>query len=253
MIVEYFKIDFLEARDKYNCCFTEKDFQTEMYDFWYSLIDTKQNLDRYEELLRKYNCVQILLNGFLISNKYMMIDYKKIPIIPVNRTYGRSKVLTDTYAIRFMKRFQKEFIHNNLKYYKEKHVDKYLPTIRYISNNILIEDRIFYDKQFQYHYKKLFFVFYLIFVKHINLMDLIESNIIYTKDRRFKIIDVDCSVKIPKKLLIPYYLNEYIFVNINYKLWKKIDDWLNMKINLFFKTKNRCLWWEFNGNNNRKF
>ena len=55
------------------------------------------------------------------------------------------------------------------------------------------------------------------------------------------------------KLLIPYYLNEYIFVNINYKLWKKIDDWLNMKINLFFKTKNRCLWWEFNGNNNRKF
>ena len=245
MIVEYFKIDFLEARDKYNCCFTEKDFQTERYDFWYSLIDTKQNLDRYEELLRKYNCVQILLNGFLISNKYMMIDYKKIPIIPVNRTYGRSKVLTDIYAIRFMKRFQKEFIHNNLKYYNDKHIDKYLPTIRYISNNILIEDRIFHDKQFQYHYRKLFFVFYLIFVKHINLMDLVESNILYTKDGKFKIIDIDCSVKIPKKLLVPYYLNEYIFRNISFKYSEKFNDFLIKQINKIFTVEDKSLWWDF--------
>ena len=254
IICEEFDLNFIEAKNKYNCCFTEKDFQTGKYDFYYILQKDDKNHKMYNELLVKYNSVQVLTKGFLVSNQYSLINFKKIKIYPTSQGMNnRKKVLTNTYAIRFMKRFQKEFIHNNLKYYKEKHADKYLPTIRYISNNILIEDRIFYDKQFQYHYKKLFFVFYLIFVKHINLMDLIESNIIYTKDRRFKIIDVDCSVKIPKKLLIPYYLNEYIFVNINYKLWKKIDDWLNMKINLFFKTKNRCLWWEFNGNNNRKF
>ena len=85
IICEEFDLSFIEAKNKYNCCFTEKDFQTGKYDFYYILQKDDKNHKMYNELLVKYNSVQVLTKGFLVSNQYSLINFKKIKIYPTSQ------------------------------------------------------------------------------------------------------------------------------------------------------------------------
>jgi len=227
MICEYFNLDILEAKNKYNCCFTKNDYKTGKYDFYY-ILGNKFNINKYEELIKIYNVVQITNQGFLVSNEYVLINYKKQQIIVANRTRGRSKILTNKYAIRFITRYQKQTIPFNLKHFNKKGLDYLLPKIFYFSNTMLIEERIFYKKQYNYKILKFIFVLYLIFIKNINIIDLDDLNIIY-KNKKFTIIDIDCCAKMKKRHLIIYYINQYFIKYNNHRLGKKIDDYLSNK------------------------
>ena len=113
MICDYFNLDILEAKNKYNCCFRKNDYETDKYDFYY-ILGNKFSIDIYEDLIKVYNVVQITNQGFLVSNKYILIDYQKQKITVANRTRNRSKVLTDKYAIRLITRYQKGTISSNI-------------------------------------------------------------------------------------------------------------------------------------------
>lgn len=224
MICEHFQLDILLAKNKYNCCFTKNDYKTGKYDFYYILGNTF-NIDVYENLIKTYNVVQITNQGFLVSNKYILIDYQKQKIIVANRTRNRSKILTDKYAIRFITRYQKGTISSNMFDFQKKHLDYLLPKIFYFSNTMLIEERIFHKKQYRYRFLKFIFILCLIFIKNMNIIDLDDLNIIY-KNKKFYIIDIDCCAKMKKRHLIIHYINQYFIKYNNRRLGKKIDDYL---------------------------
>ena len=227
MICEYFNLDILEAKNKYNCCFTKNDYKTGKYDFYY-ILGNKFNINKYEELIKIYNVVQITNQGFLVSNEYVLINYEKQQIIVANRTRGRSKILTNKYAIRFITRYQKGTISSNISDFQKKHLDCLLPKIFYFSNTMLIEERIFHTKQYKYRIPKFIFVLYLIYIKRINIIDLDDLNIIY-KNKKFYIVDIDCYAKMRKRHLIIHYINQYFIKYNNHRLGKKIDDYLSNK------------------------
>ena len=214
IICEEFDLNFIEAKNKYNCCFTEKDFQTGKYDFYYILQKDDKNHKMYNELLVKYNSVQVLTKGFLVSNQYSLINFKKIKIYPTSQGMNnRKKVLTNTYAIRFMKKYQRDFIFQNMEYLKS------------IKTNWINKINLL----------KFLFVMYLIIFKQIRLMDLTQTNILF--HHGFKIIDIDCTVQVPLKYLVVHYINEYFIKTLNIfgsslenKIDKKLIEDINNKI-----------------------
>lgn len=236
IICEEFDLNFIEAKNKYNCCFTEKDFQTGKYDFYYILQKDDKNHKMYNELLVKYNSVQVLTKGFLVSNQYSLINFKKIKIYPTSQEMNnRKKVLTNTYAIRFMKKYQRDFIFQNMEYLKSHKLEKYLPKILYFGRYILIEERIKTNWINKINLLKFLFVMYLIIFKQIRLMDLTQTNILFRHG--FKIIDIDCIVQVPLKYLVVHYINEYFIKTLNIfgsslenKIDKKLIEDINNKI-----------------------
>ena len=249
IICEEFDLNFIEAKNKYNCCFTEKDFQTGKYDFYYILQKDDKNHKMYNELLVKYNSVQVLTKGFLVSNQYSLINFKKIKIYPTSQGMNnRKKVLTNTYAIRFMKKYQRDFIFQNMEYLKSHKLEKYLPKILYFGRYILIEERIKINWINKINLLKFLFVMYLIIFKQIRLMDLTQTNILFYHG--FKIIDIDFNVKIPSKYLIIYYINEYFFKCCGFlydNIGCRIDNWLIKIVNdkILKNNKTYKLWGKY--------
>ena len=166
----------------------------------------------------------------------------------INLILKRKKVLTNTYAIRFMKKYQRDFIFQNMEYLKSHKLEKYLPKILYFGRYILIEERIKTNWINKINLLKFLFVMYLIIFKQIRLMDLIQTNILFYHG--FKIIDIDFNVKIPSKYLIIYYINEYFFKCCGFlynNIGCRIDNWLIKIVNdkILKNNKTYKLWGKY--------
>ena len=139
IIIENFNVslDLILSND-YKICFTEKQFQENGYDFLY--LKNYKITHLYNDL-KKYNVIQKVNDGVLISNKYIIINNKIYKITLLNQI-NHSKIQANDYMIRFCTKGMKLRISYNIDLIKNKLNIKYLPKIFYFGDSILVEEKI---------------------------------------------------------------------------------------------------------------
>lgn len=224
IIIENFNVslDLILSND-YKICFTEKQFQENGYDFLY--LKNYKITHLYNDL-KKYNVIQKVNDGVLISNKYIIINNKIYKITLLNQI-NHSKIQANDYMIRFCTKGMKLRISYNIDLIKNKLNIKYLPKIFYFGDSILVEEKIVPHKIFNHFYiMKFIFMMYLTLFKNIKIFDLDEYNIIIDKNLCFKIIDLDETCDFSKIKIIIYYIYDYfIYKYFTWNMQQKIDNY----------------------------
>ena len=224
IIIENFNVslDLILSND-YKICFTEKQFQENGYDFLY--LENYKITHLYNDL-KKYNVIQKVNDGALISNKYIIINNKIYKITLLNQI-NHSKIQANDYMIRFCTKGMKLRISYNIDLIKNKLNIKYLSKIFYFGDSILVEEKIVPHKIFNHFYiMKFIFMMYLTLFKNIKIFDLDEYNIIIDKNLCFKIIDLDKTCDFSKIKIIIYYIYDYfIYKYLSLNTQQKIDNY----------------------------
>lgn len=224
IIIENFNVslDLILSND-YKICFTEKQFQENGYDFLY--LKNYKITHLYNDL-KKYNVIQKVNDGVLISNKYIIINNKIYKITLLNQI-NHSKIQANDYMIRFCTKGMKLRISYNINLIKNKLNIKYLPKIFYFGDSILVEEKIKSNKLLDnFSVIKFVFVMYILFIKNIKIFDLDEYNIIIDNDANFKLIDLEKTCNYSKMKLFIYYVYEYfIYKYLSLNTQQKIDNY----------------------------
>lgn len=226
MIIENFYLDVNFIYDNhYTICFNTIDYNKGKGFFDFMFIKNLKDLNgRYYELLQKYNVIQKCSNGYLFSNKYMIIN-NHIYEIEKPKQIEHTKIFIKSLnvVIRF---FNNKNVIKNILQYKDD-LKKYLPNIIYISQNIIVEQKIEYNKIIDcvlLPYKFIFYLYIIIF-KNIKLYDLSPENIIIDRNFHIYIIDIDKRKKLSIGILIINAILIYtVFLFIDNEMVEKIQN-----------------------------
>lgn len=233
IIIENFKVPFKKIVESgYTICFTEKQFRENDCDFLF--LKNYKIMHLYNDL-QKYNVIQKVNGGAIISNKYIIINNQIYKITLLNQT-AHSKIQVNDYMIRFCTKDMKLKILYNINLIKNKSDKKYLPKIFYFGDSILVEEKIIPHKIFNYScITKFIFVIYLMLFKNVKIFDLAERNIIIDNDANFKLIDLGETCNYSKMKLFIYYVYEYfIYLYLPLNIQGKIDNHIFTEENCFF-------------------
>lgn len=224
IIIENFKVPFKKIVESgYTICFTEKQFRENDCDFLF--LKNYKIMHLYNDL-QKYNVIQKVNGGAIISNKYIIINNQIYKITLLNQT-AHSKIQVNDYMIRFCTKDMKLKILYNINLIKNKSDKKYLPKIFYFGDSILVEEKIKSNKLLDnFSVIKFVFVMYILFIKNIKIFDLREYNIIIDDDANFKLIDLGETCNYSKMKLFIYYVYEYfIYKYLSLNTQQKIDNY----------------------------